>query len=302
MSIEQFLKKENISMLWDVISDEQIFNFLPRDSQSQILQLFSSNIKGFFELEKTKNSNLIDINKKYILLILNYIKKNCTQNVHTKIKILNDSPVKELITYEEIQNDRQSEFEKNLIKRKEEFTESMSLNVPDVPDFSDKTKDHPIGEMDKIIKEMTEKRNYEVEQINYSYKSDINNVNNWLKPQETSIKTEKLIQEENFKNNSRVKNLEKQENNLLKKNVTWGINKEFKLASSNLENAEENVDLIEANIFSKLKKVSKKEEIIDNIKLTIEENTNENKIIYLENEIKSINKKIDIIIELLQNK
>ena len=302
MSIEKFLKKENISMLWDVISDEQIFNFLPRDSQSQVLQLFSSNIKGFFELEKTKNSNLIDINKKYILLILNHIKKNFTQNVHTKIKILNDSPVKELITYEEIQNDRQSEFEKNLTKRKEEFTESMSLNVPDVPDFSDKTKDHPIGEMDKIIKEMTEKRNYEVEQINYSYKSDINNVNNWLKPQETSIKTEKLIQEENFKNNSRVKNLEKQENNLLKKNVTWGINKEFKLASSNLEN----IDEIEANIFSKLKKVSKKEEIIDNIKLTIEENTNENtnenKIIYLENEIKSINKKIDIIIELLQNK
>jgi hypothetical protein len=123
-----------------------------------------------------------------------------------------------------------------------------------------------------------------------------------LKPQETSIKTEKLIQEENFKNNSRVKNLEKQENNLLKKNVTWGINKEFKLASSNLENVVENVDEIEANIFSKLKKVSKKEEIIDNIKLTIEENTNENKIIYLENEIKSINKKIDIIIELLQNK
>ena len=74
------------------------------------------------------------------------------------------------------------------------------------------------------------------------------------------------------------------------------------MSSSNLENAEENVDLIEANIFSKLKKVSKKEEIIDNIKLTIEENTNENKIIYLENEIKSINKKIDIIIELLQNK
>ena len=306
MSIEQFLKKENISMLWDVISDEQIFNFLPRDSQSLIFQLFSSNIKGFFELEKTKNSNLIDINKKYILLILNHIKKNFTQNVHTKIKILNDSPVKELITYEEIQNDRQSEFEKNLTKRKEEFTESMSLNVPDVPDFSDKTKDHPIGEMDKIIKEMTEKRNYEVEQINYSYKSDINNVNNWLKPQETSIKTEKLIQEENFKNNSRVKNLEKQENNLLKKNVTWGINKEFKLSSSNLENVVENVDEIEDNIFSKLKKVSKKEEIIDNIKLTIEENTNENtnenKIIYLENEIKSINKKIDIIIEVLQNK
>ena len=301
MSIEQFLKKENISMLWDVISDEQIFNFLPRDSQSLIFQLFSSNIKGFFELEKTKNSNLIDINKKYILLILNHIKKNFTQNVHTKIKILNDSPIKELITYEEIQNDRQSEFEKNLTKRKEEFTESMSLNVPDVPDFSDKTKDHPIGEMDKIIKEMTEKRNYEVEQINYSYKSDINNVNNWLKPQETSIKTEKLTQEENFKNNSRVKNLEKQENNLLKKNVTWGINKEFQL-SSNLENVEENVDLIEANIFSKLKKVSKKEEIIDNIKLTIEENTKENKIIYLENEIKSINKKIDLIIELLQNK
>ena len=45
MSIEQFFKKENISMLWDVISDEQIFNFLPRDSQSQILQLFAAHCK-----------------------------------------------------------------------------------------------------------------------------------------------------------------------------------------------------------------------------------------------------------------
>ena len=76
MDINYFLNKENINTLWDVISDEEIFKFLSRDIQTKIYNLFSKNIKGFFELERNKTNNLIDCNKKYILLILNHIKKN----------------------------------------------------------------------------------------------------------------------------------------------------------------------------------------------------------------------------------
>ena len=104
MSNSDFLKNANISMLWDVISDEEIFQVLSRDSQSEISQIFIKNINGFFEIERKKNSNLIEINKKYILLILNHIKTNYPKKVHNKIKIFNEAPVKELITYEEIQN------------------------------------------------------------------------------------------------------------------------------------------------------------------------------------------------------
>lgn len=158
-NINLFLTTENIEMIWDVISEEEIFKFLSKDIQSQISNMFISNIKGFFKVEKTKTNNLVDINKKYILLILNYIKNTFSQNLPNKIKIFNEEPVsKELITYEEIQNEKKTQFEKELNKLQEEFTNSMSQQVPEKPEFLDTYSDSPISEMDKIIKEMRRKK------------------------------------------------------------------------------------------------------------------------------------------------
>lgn len=302
MNINSFLNKENISTLWDVISDEEIFNFLPRDIQSKVAEVFSKNIKGFFEVERTKTNNLIEINKKYIMLILNHIKKNYNYKPN-KIKIYDEYPLKENITAEEIQNDRKTHFEKEFQQRQQEFENSMSVKAPPVPEFADKYNDKPIGEMDKIIKEMTAKRNYEVEQINRNYNSDINQINNWLKPQETSLKSEKFTNqtsnnEESTQKYTKLKYLnldnDNNESNLIisptKKNVTWGENKEI------------NNDEMEENIFNKLKKI-KKEDITENISIKFEESTDNDRITKLENEIKNVNDKIDKILNILmQNK
>ena len=115
MNIQGFLKKENVDTIWDVIIDEDIYKFLSRDNQGKIFQVFVDNIKGFFETERTKPCTLIDMNKKYILLILNFIKTNYPHQLPNKIKIYQESPAKELITYEEIQNDKKSQFEKDFI-------------------------------------------------------------------------------------------------------------------------------------------------------------------------------------------
>lgn len=299
MQITNFLTKENVNTLWDVISDEDIFKSLHRDAQSQILNIFSGNIKGFFENEKTKTNNLIDMNKKYIMLILNYIKTNFSQQKHNKIKILEESPVKELITYEEIQNDRKSQFEKDLGRLQEEFTNSMTLPVPEVPTFADKYEDKPISEMDKMIKEMTAKRNYEVEQINRNYQ-DANNAANWLQPQETSIKTEKFVplKEEPPQNSKKIKYLNIQQHDNVevtspKKNVTWGEDTDIFLET-------DNKDELDANIFKKLKKVSNASE---NLNSSINEITNESRITKLESGLDILNQKVDLIIDLLkQNK
>ena len=180
MSLKQFVQKENIQMLWDVVSDEDIFKFLSPDIQSKIYDVFTNNIKGFFEVEKTKNSSLVDTNKKYILLILNYIKQTYPYQP-SKIKIHSEPPVKELITYEEIHNDRKSKFDKDFSKRQEEFEDFMTVKAPPVPEFADPVgkSDKPIKEMDKILKDMQAQRNYEVEQINRSYNPNNNpNINN----------------------------------------------------------------------------------------------------------------------------
>ena len=301
MNTNFFLNKENIETLWDVVSDEEIFKFLTRDVQTKIASLFSKNIKGFYEIESKNSNNLIELNKKYILLILSHIKKNYPHQPN-KIKIYDEVFPTQNITAEEIQNERKSQFERDLQKRQEEFENSINIKAPPVPEFADKYEDAPISEMDKIIKEMTAKRNYDVEQINRSYNSDINQANNWLKAQETSLKNEKLtpqkVNEETSQNYSRFKflnnideqNTENSETNKIispKKNVTWEDNNEI-------------IDVEVQNLFTKLKKKDKQDNTENNITLNFQENTNEDRITNLEKEIKSINNKIDIIINILK--
>ena len=297
MNINNFLHKENLNTLWDVISDEDIFKFLSRDIQSKIAELFTNNFKGFFEIEKTKTSSLVDINKKYIMLILNHIKKTYTQQMPNKIKILDETPSKEIITAEELHNERKSQFDKDLFKRQEEFENIMVVKSPPVPNFLDKYEDKPIGEMDKIIKDMTAKRNYDVEQITKNSVVD----DNWLKPQETSIKSEKMtkepqqIKESQQINESRFKylNMDNQQQSPTKKIVTWGNNTE----TSDSE--------IEENLFKKLKRIKQPEiEFENNISLSFEEINNnvnnDDKIRELQSEVKTLNSKLDMIINLLQ--
>jgi hypothetical protein len=297
MEITNFLEKNNLETLWDVISDEDIFKFLSKDIQNNVSKIFLNNIKGFYDTEKNNNDNLIVMNKKYILLILNYIKVHYPNKMPNKIKI-HDQPIKESITYEEIQNDRKNIIDQKFNLLQEEFTNAMTLKVPPVPDFADKNDDVPINEMDKIIKEMTSKRNYDIEQINYNYQSNINSANNWLKSQDTSIKAEKFIQKNDIQdtqnNNDKLQFLNQ---NSTKKNVTWGENNEI---NEVLYSYDGNENTNDENIFRKLKKIESKNNENTNFINKEEKNLLENKIEKLEGEIKLVNLKIDQIITLLK--
>jgi hypothetical protein len=166
-------------MLWDIISDEEVFRFLPKATQSFIHQVFVNNLQGFYETEcKIPNNTIIDLNKKYIILILNYIKKNYPV-IPNKITIHDELP-NQKITLEEIKQEKQQLFEQELGRKQQEFNDFIQVKVPPVPDFSDKQIDTPIKEMDKILKEMQMKRNYEIEQINLHH-DKVNNNNNQAK-------------------------------------------------------------------------------------------------------------------------
>ena len=326
MNTTNFLNNENVKVLWDVVIDEDIIKRQSREFHENILKLFRSNLKGFYDVESQKTTNLVDMNKKYILLILNYANKQIAQNIkpeYRKIKILDELPqkkVSELITYEEIQNDKRSQFDKDLNRRQEEFTNSMALPVPPVPKFSDNLEDGPISEIEKAIKELTSQRNYDVEQINRSNNNSLSsNVDNWLKPQETSVKNDKLTPQpiQNGNNSNRLKYLktdnENVENQVIsldrekqmspKKNVTWDlkpynyssdvkdellneVSNEVRLTMEEIINDNEE----DANIFKLLKKVP-----------TLKD-TNEDKIAILQTEVKTLNNKLDLILELLKNK
>jgi hypothetical protein len=287
MSIKQFTQKQNIEMLWDIVSDEEIFRFLPPDNQHKISQVFINNIQGFYEVEKNKTTSLVELNKKYILLILNHIKRTYPYEP-SKIKIHNEQPVKELITFEEIQNDRKSQFERDFNKRQAEFEDSINVKIPSIPDFTDKDADKPIKEMDKLVKEMLAQRNYEVEQINRTY----NEPDNWLKPQETSLKSEKF---------EPVKEKQEQQSQGNKFNFLNELSPKKNVSFSNTDQIQmftEIEDEEDDNIFAKLKKVnvSTKEEskpVIMN---------DEDRISKLERNMINLNEKMDKILYLLTQK
>jgi hypothetical protein len=317
--ITNFLNKDNVKILWDVISDEDIIKNQSLDFKENMFNLFTSNIRGFYDVESKKSNNLVELNKKYIMLVLNHSNKVIKNSMSTeikKIKISNETPnnVNELITYEEIQNDRRSQFDKDLNKRQEEFTSAMSLPVPPVPKFTDSLDDGPISEMEKAIQEITAQRNYDVEQINRNNNNNLienSSVDNWLKPQETSVKTDKFVQPiQNNNNGNRLKyikiensdidntiyqnqviDLGNKEQESPKKNVTWGKNEfynkneanEIKLEMEEIEKDNDN----DNDIFKLFKKIPNKQE------------TTEEKISLLQQDIKNLNSKLDNILDLL---
>jgi hypothetical protein len=330
MDVTYFLNNENVKVLWDVIIDEDIIKRQPREFHENILNLFRTNLKGFYDVESSKTTSLVDMNKKYILLILNHANKQITQNIkpeYRKIKILDELPqkkVNELITYEEIQNDKRSQFEKDLNRRQEDFTNSMALPVPPVPKFTDdKLDEGPISEIEKAIKDLTSQRNYDVEQISKNNNNNLNsNTDNWLKSQETSVKNDKMNPQlsningnnvnnsinvnnsrlkyikidNNLENENQIISLEREKQMSPKKNVTWDLTNEVKENEVMLKMEEiindDNEEHDDANIFKLLKRVP----------IVKSETTNDNKIAILQNDVKLLNNKLDLILELLKNK
>lgn len=298
-----FLDKDNIILLWEVISDEKIFRYLSPDIQQKIYNLFLSNINDFFIKEKNISKSLVELNKKYVILINNYIKKTYPIN-NNKIKI-NDNKnedLKELITFEEIQNERKNEFDNKLIELKKDFEDNIIIKKPPQPNFTYDIKETPIKEMDKMIKEMSLKRNYDMEIINNKLKDNVNNekIHSWLNIEKNNVNNDgnndnNIIEKNDRKNDN--KNI-KEKNEKLNKTgkISWGpniyVDENYKLDNNIIEKNDED---IEVTLFLPINNIKE-----DNNKELINYQTE--KILLLEEEIKNMNLKINKILEVVSSK
>ena len=303
MSTNDFLTKQNVDLLWEVIIDDDLFKNKPKELINQIGSIFTQNLRGFNEAEKNNSSNLMSMNKRFIGLMLNHSRSIIISNKNST----SVQKQKELITSTDLQTERMSQFEKDLSQRQNEFTSAMSLPVPPVPKFSDNNLDEPIGEMELAIKKAVEQRNYDIEQVNKTLNKS--NADSWLKPQETSLKSEKIVPLKN--QNSPAQNSlkyikidnENIENTVIKKDIIdlskqKHISWEDENVSLQIVEKEEN-DIIENNIFKKLKKLSP--EINQEINKESDESFKiNNRMNILEDKLEGLNNKLDLIIKMLQ--
>ena len=251
MSINQFLSNDNLKLLWDVIVDNEILKNKNTEMLVQINNIFNQNIKGFYENEMKNNPNisLIELNKKFISLLINHVQKTFFKSN------------KQLITSEEIQNNRMNQFEKDLTLKQQEFTNAMSLPIPPTPTFQDKL-DEPISELELEIKRTIAQRNYDIEKIHNNIHNVSGDPSSWLTSQETSIKKEKLNISNNLKSTiinkpvSEIKYIKIEnnlDNNILKNDIIDLNNKK------NVQWADDTEDIFESDLFKKLKVVQQPE-------------------------------------------
>jgi hypothetical protein len=306
-----FIITENIEMIWELILD----NIRPRlKSQEQFTHargFFINQARLFFEREKEVHQSLMEMNKKFISMIM----QSFNSQPESKKQSQPQSQNKQLFKAEDIQAERMNAFERGLAEKKNDFMSAMSVHVPETPRFSDNTKDEPIGgAMGELIARTLAQRNFEVESFNKTLNKD--DVEKWLKPAETSVNVEKIQQNQQSAVQLEEKQKQYQYNHqslpkfiqigeelpiatTSKKTISWGENQEYEVSEIQLEINEIPTRVSEenpknnSNIFSRLKQIKEETQETSDIKMEIK-NINF-KIVKLED-------KMDTILELLKNK
>jgi len=232
----EFITTENVEMLWEVCTEEA-------KQKKPSRQQFILQVRDFFEKEPNKKP-LIDLNKKFIMQFMSQTS----------------------ITKEDVQAKRLNEFDQSLSQAKADFQQAITVTAPEVPTFGDSMKDEPIGaSMSDLIARTIAQRNLELETI-HSQNNKVE-ASAWLTPTDTSVKIEKIQENENIKLTIQQKQIQYQYASsnptltptfikigeelddplAMKKQLTWGSNKEY--------------DAPNESIFSKLKPM--KQDTID---------------------------------------
>jgi hypothetical protein len=294
-----FITTENIEMIWEIILDDIKPRLKSQEQFSHARGVFINQARLFFEREKNVSQNLMEMNKKFISLIMNSFNSNRQHSFQSP-------PTKQLFKAEDIQADRLNAFEKGLAEKKNDFLNAITVPVPEAPRFSDSSRDEPIGgAMGELIARTLAQRNFEVETFHKTANKE--DVEKWLKPAETSVKVEKAQQNQQTASQLEEKQKQYQYNQpapkfiqigeelplapTSKKQISWGENQEYEVNEISLEINE--ISSTVPNIFSRLKQI--KEENPETLEIKKEIKNMGEKIVNLED-------KMDQILELLKNK
>ena len=303
MQSNEFISIENIDMIWEIVFDDIKNSFSTQKQASHAKNFLITQSQVFFDREKNRGQDLIEMNKLFISQIMYSFHglHEQQQQQQQGYRQYDEQPNSNLFTIEELHTQRLSSFEKTLAEKRNEFDKAMTLNIPPQPNFND-TKDEPIGnKMHDLIAQTVAQRNFDLEEIHKNTNTIINStsdVNSWLNLNIENNKEkrveEKRVEEKRVEEKKEYNYLHQQKPKLIQigepikelgeKHISWGTNKEFEFIKEERreewgEEGEEGEEKgVSDNIFSKLKRVVPDETI---------------------HGINELNKKMDILIETL---
>jgi hypothetical protein len=261
-NIKNFLNNKNIIMLWEVLLDELHINPNSSTVVQNIKTVFDGNI-SLFTTRANPNAGLMNLNKLFlnqVLIAVNQLFPNLKQEQQMKLINISEEIIGEPYKVEDIHNARQTDFEKQVADKRNEFESSINLKKPQPVDFSDKVEpEMKIMEMEALIAETMAKRKFDIEQIQGTNANANANTN-----ANTNTNT-----------------------NVLKKSVSFDDNVTLHVDDYESINLTETSNIAKetSNIFNKLKKTTQVQSITPLI-------TNDDKL-------SELNNKIDILVQMM---
>ena len=265
-NLQQFTSKKNIDMLWEVLLDELNVNLDNKVIMTNVKTVFESNINLFIS-KANPSSGLMNLNKLFLSQIITAVNRlfpNLKQDqdqqqmklINISDEIMNDEPYK----VEDIHSARQTDFEKQVNQRRSDFDNLVNIKKPKELDFSDKTDNSKIVEMEALIAETVAKRKFDIDQIqtnlNTNTYTNTNNSEEWLTSNETSLRSDKQQQNDNSHDLNQRKHKYVNINSLPKKvSFNEGNNITMNIEEFSDELPLQTTTNIPTNIFNKLKKI-----------------------------------------------
>jgi hypothetical protein len=179
-NIKNFLNNKNVIMLWEVLLDELHINPNSSTVVQNIKTVFDGNI-SLFTTRANPTAGLMNMNKLFlnqVLIAVNQLFPNLKQEQQMKLINISEEIIGEPYKVEDIHNARQTDFEKQVSDKRNEFESSINVKKPQPVDFSDKVEpEMKIMEMEALIAETMAKRKFDIEQIQGTNPNTNTNIN-----------------------------------------------------------------------------------------------------------------------------
>ena len=182
----EFISKDNSDLLWDILNENPLFLKFSKNKEDLIMKVLQDDMKSFYDRNLQIN-DLMELNKRFIAYITNALleKNNKSKSVT---------------------------FEDSFKKKEEEYHEAFKPQLPPQVNFSDDQIDEKISNIDELITNVMQTRQFDIQQIEHQ-----NDVFKNEKEEEIKVKKEIEIQKNSINSmDNRLLRLEEKIDNLTK--------------------------------------------------------------------------------------
>lgn len=163
-----YVTNKNQDLLWNVINkNKQITSYFNQSPNENINEWFKTIIRVFYDKNHNKNLNMSElnnINKETIVYMLKSIreKENTVSVSNNTAPSNNTTSVMSIPTPAIVPDNRSALYTSQFEERQLEYSNMIKKQVPDTPDFTEGTNDGVMTNMDDMIKQQMQQREYDM--------------------------------------------------------------------------------------------------------------------------------------------